>query len=1251
VGETTATLQGALDPNGTRARAHFEYLTEAEYIAAGGTFSAAKSAPAKDITVEDQVKGKGTSEAGSAILTDVSAENGSLVPGQTIKAPGVLPADTTITSVQADPAAPGKQRLVLSKSALETKAEATFTASGAPQPISTSVEGLAPQTKYILRLVAERTNGSEQVVGPVTAFYTLSSTPTFPDCPANEPFRSGVFAPFGHPSDALPDCRAYEQASPVGKDGGDVLGVPKFAKAADDGNAVTFGSSFGIPGGEGAQTLPFFAARRGAGGSDWSTQGLLPGPGGGQQARFMTGWLPDLSLTLSVATRSGPPREQALFATPAGDSARQVTAYRPVSGENIFTYAGASKDGRDLVIEAITALPATPDGSTPIAGSAENDASNVYAWDRDTDRLHLVSVMNTGLETETLLPRGAFAGPYDWAKRNPNLGGAKSLYYTQEERAVSEDGSVFFTAAGSGQIYQRLNPTADQSQPGPDGYVEDGHCFEPAKACTIHISATHKDNGQGPEGHDSVGSVPAAFQAASADGSVAYFTSSEKLTNDANTGPEQPPAQIGRATIEQAPPEAAGEVKADFLLAHATGIAIDPGGQYIYWADPNSGYVGRARLEPDGSVGAADSTYIDAGETEAEVFPGKPAPAERMRRAHSTPRYVAVDSEHVYWTNTGPLGGETPGGVSAERPVDGAGTIGRATISPTKGLDIRPEFITGAFNPQGVAVNTESIYWANTNGPAIGRADLDGTDAELQFLPLQQQGNGLRPIGIALTATRLYYSEHEASNPSAYLGSASLEGEDGEFMFIGQKEIHGIAVDSKHLYWASQGEAAIGRLDLLDFGNGCSNLALCDKAFLLTDGALVGLATGPLGSVYWSANGETSLNPGNDLYRATRATGGEDPHLVDITADADHQNGAEVQGVLGASADGSYVYFVANADLDGPGPAQAGDCKTATTIAQISGQCSLYVWHDQTTTFLARLNPGAAHDEVFAWAQTAWELTSSSSIDPKRTLLGDGGRALLFLSNAQLTGYESRGIAELYRLEASGGVLCVSCNPTGEAPSAAPTLGSSSYPTIAPREGDGAIVSARYFSSDGDRAFFETTESLTVGDSNGVSCDRIGLSFSCQDVYEWEAPGAGTCKEGGPAYSPANQGCLYLISTGTSKYPSFFIDASDSGDDVFFLTRDQLVGQDTDQLQDVYDARVDGGLASQNQPPPVPCENEGCKNEAGPPPQFSAPPQISGPGNPPIKRKPCKPKKGKKSCAKKHKPRHHERHHHKAAKR
>src|SRR4029077_2181492 len=114
--------------------------------------------------------------------------------------------------------------------------------------------------------------------------------------------------------------------------------------------------------------------------------------------------------------------------------------------------------------------------------------------------------------------------------------------------------------------------------------------------------------------------------------------------------------------------------------------------------------------------------------------------------------------------------------------------------------------------------------------------------------------------------------------------------------------------------------------------------------------------------------------------------------------------------------------------------------------------------------------------------------------------------------------------------------------------------------------------------------------------------------------------------------------CLYLISSGKGSEPSLFADASASGDDVFFFTREQLVGSDTDLLVYGYYARVGGGLAAQNPVSKPPCEAEGCKPGATPPPPYTAPPSFSGPGDPPAKRCKAKKKKGKhkKSCAKKH---------------
>ena len=111
----------------------------------------------------------------------------------------------------------------------------------------------------------------------------------------------------------------------------------------------------------------------------------------------------------------------------------------------------------------------------------------------------------------------------------------------------------------------------------------------------------------------------------------------------------------------------------------------------------------------------------------------------------------------------------------------------------------------------------------------------------------------------------------------------------------------------------------------------------------------------------------------------------------------------------------------------------------------------------------------------------------------------------------------------------------------------------------------------RNLSEDGSRVFFQTQEALVPQDKNGQT-----------DVYEWEREGAGSCEHASASFSASNGGCLYLISTGESDKPSYFGDASANGSNVFFFTRQSLVGQDRDENYDIYDARIDGGIAAQN---------------------------------------------------------------------
>lgn len=280
------------------------------------------------------------------------------------------------------------------------------------------------------------------------------------------------------------------------------------------------------------------------------------------------------------------------------------------------------------------------------------------------------------------------------------------------------------------------------------------------------------------------------------------------------------------------------------------------------------------------------------------------------------------------------------------------------------------------------------------------------------------------------------------------------------------------------------------------------------------------------------------------------------------------------------SDDGSRVYFVASGDLV-PGEGTPGAPKT-------------FLWDHGQLKFVA--DAPATSVGVFTDA----EQCSGTRITPD-------GRYLLFTSSAHLTpGAAADTSQDVYRYDAvTGKLILISHGPAGgvgaDGAFINPTslLGgaecdsSSDHPTNA-------------ISTDGTRVFFETQAALVPQDTN----DRT-------DVYEWEAEGSGSCTQASSGFDSASDGCLYLISAGTGSEDSHFLDATPSGSDVFFVTSDQLVPQDTDSLDDIYDARIGGGFAP---PPPagIPCSDSDCQ---GPPGAVPAPPTVvsitfTGPGNP-----------------------------------
>jgi hypothetical protein len=308
-----------------------------------------------------------------------------------------------------------------------------------------------------------------------------------------------------------------------------------------------------------------------------------------------------------------------------------------------------------------------------------------------------------------------------------------------------------------------------------------------------------------------------------------------------------------------------------------------------------------------------------------------------------------------------------------------------------------------------------------------------------------------------------------------------------------------------------------------------------------------------------SASNTGTANNSQDLYRYDV----EDPDaLSDLTVDtnpSDAATGAGVEGVVGASDDGSYVYFVATGQLVGG--------------KGVDGQPNLYVSHSNTPTgtpevsFIATLSE-ADYDD---WTSIPVDLDAYVTPD---------GRHVAFMSRNSLTGYPNEGYSEVYEYSATTGSLtCASCDSSNAPPTGNAYIGATmEHHTSTP------FYQPRVLSDEGGRLFFSSPDPLVAG-----------VASPYEKVYEYEQDGDGSCI--------SVSGCRYLISSGASgtrEGEDVFLDASANGDDVYFGTLGRLAASDQDNLFDVYDARVDGGL-------PPPSTQAGCTEGCGSTPSTVAP--------------------------------------------
>ena len=257
-GNTKATLKGQVNPEGKPATYHFEYLSEADFVANGNSFSGPNPAT---LTPESAPVGS------DFLLHAAEAPIGCTMPADPPQAECLEPETeyhARLVATIADGENISSETTFESQRPLEVKGtwstdvglkdaeihaevnplgipataffeyldDAAFKANGetfagaskapaAPVDLgggeddvvtSVSLAGLAPDMLYHYRVVVA--NSFVEEPGPERTFLTYPTRPPIPPC-ANDVFRIGFSA-------ALANCRAYEMVSPIDKNGGDI---------------------------------------------------------------------------------------------------------------------------------------------------------------------------------------------------------------------------------------------------------------------------------------------------------------------------------------------------------------------------------------------------------------------------------------------------------------------------------------------------------------------------------------------------------------------------------------------------------------------------------------------------------------------------------------------------------------------------------------------------------------------------------------------------------------------------------------------------------------------------------------------------------------------------------------------------------------------------------------------------------------------------------------------------------------------
>ncbi len=387
----------------------------------------------------------------------------------------------------------------------------------------------------------------------------------------------------------LPDCRAYEQVSPVDKQGVRGFG----GGVTSDGNHAIFLSDGAFAGAPRGGANPYLGTRTSTG---WRTNWLQPALPSFLTSSLIGFTVSTVSADASRMLMQGDPLDPSMSGG-NGTGGNGNLYIREANGH--MTWVSPIEPGIPPAFVASIVEPAAtpdlshvvfPDSQRLLNGAAEGldaNASGLYEW---TDgALRLVNVDSSG----------ALVSPY-----GATLGGEVNKVH-----ALSRDGErIYFST-----------PNDVFPQPPPAGIRR--IYLRQSGQTTTEISATQctEPSCEGPE-------EDAVYQGASADGSVAFFTSKAQLTNTATKGGGLYRYDVGSGKLTLLTPD-----------------ATDPGGPGVTGEVANSDdgsivyFIATGVLAEGGTAGAANLYVYDANTSSTHFIAPFPRDGTGRQIGEATP--------------------------------------------------------------------------------------------------------------------------------------------------------------------------------------------------------------------------------------------------------------------------------------------------------------------------------------------------------------------------------------------------------------------------------------------------------------------------------------------------------------------------------------------------------------------------------------------------------------------------------------